>query len=415
VLTLLPSARLDDEAATYLIDNTGNISTPLRQASGTASIGNLVVTHSVIIAGKTYLFTVERGISGVTSYWMQPGDTFSNQVQYSGDSFDYFSDVAAFASVSIGEETYLFTASAFDAGLNSFNIDANGVMHLIDSVAPSDASGFSLPQALQTITVNGQAYLLMASAGTNSLTVYVVGTGGALTEVDHLIDGIDTRFDDASVLESFTYEGRGFILAAGSDDGLTLIEISARGTLSVLAVLADDFDTTLNNITDIEVAILGTEIHAFVSSGVENGFTQIRIDIDNTGLTIIGNETHEVLNGNSQDDTLLGMGGSDRIYGGNGNDLLVDGAGRDHFYGGAGADIFRFAADNTLDLIRDYEIGIDLIDLSLLGDVALFDDLDISSRSFGAVIIAGAEEIRITSVDNTPLYAYEFTADDFIF
>ncbi len=415
VITMLPSARFDDEAATYLIDDTGSISTPLRQTSGAANIGNLAVTHSVIVAGKTYLYTVERGVAGVASYWMQPGDTFSNQVQYAGNSFDFFDDVAAFASVSVGAETYLFTASAFDAGLNSFSIGANGTLQLIDSVAPSDASGFSLPQALETVVANGQTYLLMGSAGTDSITVYAVGTGGTLAEVDHVIDGIDTRFDNIDVLESFTHGGRSFVLASGSDDGLTLLEVSERGTLSVLAVLVDDFDTTLNNITDIEVAILGSDIHAFVSSGVENGFTQIRIDIDNTGLTIIGNEAHETLNGNSQDDTLFGMGGSDRIYGGNGNDLLVDGIGRDHLFGGAGADIFRFEVDNTLDLIRDYEIGVDVIDLSLLATVTNLDDLNITSRSFGAVILAGSEEIRVATIDTAPLHNYDFAADDFIF
>ena len=104
-LTLLPSARYDDEAATYLIDGTGNISTPLRQTSGAANIGNLALTHSVIIAGKTYLYAVERGVPGIASYWMQPGDTFSTQVQYSGNSFDFFGDIAAFASVSVGLES----------------------------------------------------------------------------------------------------------------------------------------------------------------------------------------------------------------------------------------------------------------------------------------------------------------------
>lgn len=183
----------------------------------------------------------------------------------------------------------------------------------------------------------------------------------------------------------------------------------------MLAVLADDFNTTLNNITDIEVAILGTEIHAFVSSGVENGFTQIKINIDSNGITVIGTAAHDTLNGTAQNDTLVGFDGSDRLYGGNGNDLLVDGTGRDHLFGGAGADIFQFEPDNTLDLIRDYEVGIDKIDLSFLGAAATLEDLNITSRSFGAVIIAGTEEIRITTIDNTQLNAHDFVAGDFIF
>ena len=152
------------------------------------------MTHSVIVGDKTYLYAAERGVSGIASYWMQPGDSFSAKVAYSDSSFDFFGDVAAFASVPVGTATYLFTASAFDAGLNSFSIDANGTLQLIDSVAPSEASGFSLPQALETVALNGQAYLLLASAGTNSITSYVVGNDGTLTETDHLIDTTNTRF-----------------------------------------------------------------------------------------------------------------------------------------------------------------------------------------------------------------------------
>lgn len=415
VPTLLPSAKFDDNVATYTIDDTGNISNPMPQPQGGNTVSPFTVTHSVIVGDKTYLYAAERGVSGIASYWMQPGDSFSAKVSYAASSFDFFGDVAAFASVPVGAATYLFTASAFDAGLNSFSVGANGGLELIDSVAPSEASGFSLPQALETVALNGQAYLLMASAGTNSITSYVVGNDGTLTETDHLIDTTNTRFQDAGVLESFTYDDRGFILAAGSDDGLTLLEISTRGTLSVLAVLADDFNTTLNNITDIEVAILGTEIHAFVSSGVENGFTQIKINIDNNGITVIGTAAHDTLNGTAQNDTLVGFDGSDRLYGGNGNDLMVDGTGRDHFFGGVGVDIFQFEPDNTLDLIRDYEVGIDKIDLSFLGAAASMEDLNITGRSFGAVIIAGTEEIRITTIDNTQLNAQDFVADDFIF
>jgi Ca2+-binding RTX toxin-like protein len=369
----------------------------------------------VNVAGKTFLFAVERGVSGIASYWMQSGDSFSTKTSYPGTGIDYFDDVSAFASVTIGGQTYLFTASAIDAGINSFSIDQNGALQLTDSVDPGDGFGFSLPQALETLSVAGQNYLIMASAGTSSITVYAVGADGSLTETDHLIDGVGTRFEDASVLATFTYEGRSYILAAGSDDGLTLLELSTSGTLSVIGVLADGFDTTLNNITDIEVVTIGTEIHAIISSDTENGFTQIEIDLADTGVNIIGDQSHEVLNGTTLNDTLSGMAGSDKFFAGDGNDLLIDGEGRDHFFGGAGADVFQFVEDNTLDLIRDYEAGIDIIDLSLITGVTDIGNLTIETRSFGAIITVGGEEIRIETSDGTALTASDFTVDDFIF
>ena len=351
-------------------------------------------------------------MAGLTGYEMFARNSFVNPTIYNNSAFDFFGDISAFASVNIGGQTYLFTASAFDAGLNSFSINGSGGLQFIDSVANTDASGFSLPQALETINVSGQTYLVMASAGTDSLTVYSVSNSGALSEVGHLIDGVDTRFNDASSLASFSANGRSYILAAGSDDGLTLLEISAGGNLTVLPVLVDDFDTTLDNITDIEVVQFGDQTHAFVSSGSENGFTQIQIDTSSIGATITGSNADETLNGSALDDALDGLGGSDTINAGAGDDRITDGAGRDHLYGGAGADIFQFVADGTLDLIRDYQDGLDRIDLSLLTGI---NGLEIYPRSYGAVIIAAGEEIRIETADGSGLSLNDFSSLDFIF
>ncbi|MBL4749652.1 MAG: hypothetical protein JKX71_03545, partial [Amylibacter sp.] len=224
-----------------------------------------------------------------------------------------------------------------------------------------------------------------------------------------------TRFNDASSLASFSANGRSYILAAGSDDGLTLLEISAGGNLTVLSVLADDFDTTLDNITDIEVVQFGDEIHVFVSSGSENGFTQIQIDTSSIGSIFTGSAADETLNGSALDDVLNGLGGSDTINAGAGDDRITDGTGRDHLYGGVGADIFQFVADGTLDLIRDYQDGLDRIDLSLLTGINGVGDLEIYPRSYGAVIIAAGEEIRIETVDGTGLGLNDFSSLDFIF
>jgi len=415
VLTLLPSARYDDDVVPYQIGSLGTIDAPVSQPQNGAAVSRFTTSEAVVIGGKTYLYAAERGVPGFSGYWMQPGDSFSSEVTYSGNSLNYLGDIADFTSVKIGAQTYLFTASAFDAGLNSFSVGANGSLQLADSVAPADASGFSLPQALDTITVGGQAYLLMASAGTNSLTVYAVDANGGLSETDHLIDTVGTRFQDASVLESFHYNSHSYVLAAGSDDGLTLLELNPDGTLTFLSVLADDFNTTLKNITDIEVVQFGTDLQAFVSSGVENGFTQIAITIEPQGQTIVGSGAHETLTGTALGDTISGMGGSDRMYGGDGADVMQDGSGRDHFFGGAGADVFQFVQDGTLDLIRDYEPGVDKIDLSLLAGVTGMSSLTIEAHSYGASIFAGGEEISIETVDQTGLTAFDFTANDFIF
>ncbi len=414
-IVLLPSGRLDDEVATYRIDATGHFSAPILQTPDGVTIRNFKQTETIVIDGKTFLFVSENGQSGISSFRMKPDDTFNTKRIYDTGSFDFLGDVSAFTSVTVRDKTFLITASAFDAGVNTFRVGQHGNLHLKDSIAPSEASGFSLPQALEAVTVAGNSFVLLASAGSNSITAYSVNRRGELTETDHVIDGVNTRFQDASVLESFTFNLRTFVLAAGSDDGITLFELTPSGTFAFIDILADDFDTTLNNVTDIEVITIGDMPHLLVSSGSENGFTQIELNLEEIGASIVGKRAHETLTGTDLDDLISGMGGSDTLFGGTGDDRIIDGDGRDRLFGGEGADIFQFVDDNKRDFIKDYEVGIDLIDFSLLSNVSHIASLRIVERSFGAVIFAGDEVIRVETIDGNSIDPKSFSADDFIF
>ena len=95
---------------------------------------------------------------------------------------------------------------------------------------------------------------------------------------------------------------------------------------------------------------------------------------------LLGADGSDSLFGGTADDTLRGFSGADRLYGeagadklqgGDGDDLIAGGGGRDILFGDAGADIFLYqsASDSgatgaTRDIIRDFEGGIDTIDLS---------------------------------------------------
>ena len=65
---------------------------------------------------------------------------------------------------------------------------------------------------------------------------------------------------------------------------------------------------------------------------------------------------------------LFGGANGDTLIGGAGTDLIVGGGGSDELTGGAGADVFRFDAatdsEGDGDIIHDFEVGLDLIDLS---------------------------------------------------
>ena len=97
---------------------------------------------------------------------------------------------------------------------------------------------------------------------------------------------------------------------------------------------------------------------------------------------LIGDVLTNILEGMDGADTLNGEGGADFLFGGNGDDTLIGGDGddilnggldRDILWGGDGVDIFEFldvaesGIGSNRDVIKDFEQGVDLIDLAAMG------------------------------------------------
>ena len=71
--------------------------------------------------------------------------------------------------------------------------------------------------------------------------------------------------------------------------------------------------------------------------------------------TLLGEEGNDLLFGNADDDTLQGGSGDDTLVGGKGNDTL---------FGGDGKDRFLFEANNGEDIINDFVVAEDKIEIA---------------------------------------------------
>jgi len=80
-----------------------------------------------------------------------------------------------------------------------------------------------------------------------------------------------------------------------------------------------------------------------------------------------GGNAKDRLIGKSGVDVLLGKDANDKLFGNSGDDLITGGQGKDSMNGGAGADIFFLAPGDQVDTIRDFEVGIDQLDISAFG------------------------------------------------
>ena len=101
------------------------------------------------------------------------------------------------------------------------------------------------------------------------------------------------------------------------------------------------------------------------------------------GADIVGTGRKDVLQGTELGERIDGEKGNDRIDGKAGNDVIVGGIGQDDLTGGSDSDTFVYETfKDRNDTIRDFEAGIDTIDLSLLFIEPKFSSFDDSAGRF---------------------------------
>jgi hypothetical protein len=75
----------------------------------------------------------------------------------------------------------------------------------------------SAPSAPTTAQVDGQTYVILGRAGSDSLSVIAVGAGGTLTITDHLLDDRNSRFGGVAALDVVTVGGHSYVVSGGDD------------------------------------------------------------------------------------------------------------------------------------------------------------------------------------------------------
>lgn len=119
------------------------------------------------------------------------------------------------------------------------------------------------------------------------------------------------------------------------------------------------------------------------------GFETVRGGRGNDMLT--SQDSGATLSGRKGHDALIGLDGRDKLFGGAGEDFIQDGGGWDQMTGGAGADLFVLDLDGSGDTIRDFESGVDMLNLTQWG-VESFEDLAIRVNGKGDVVVRYEDE-----------------------
>ena len=167
--------------------------------------------------------------------------------------------------------------------------------------------------------------------------------------------------------------------------------------------------------------VLGGSGNDFVYGGDDRDIVR-----GGSGNDVVDGGRHDdFLMGDAGNDHILGGHGWDRLFGGEGNDFLeggsgddvmVGGAGDDLMIGGAGKDHFVYFENAGNDVIREFELNKDVIDLRLLPEAVAFSDLSIVDMAEGCGVrithaaLDGSIEIR--GIGASDLSASNFAMPD---
>jgi Ca2+-binding RTX toxin-like protein len=95
----------------------------------------------------------------------------------------------------------------------------------------------------------------------------------------------------------------------------------------------------------------------------------------------------DILSGRAGNDSMFGNDGNDVLYGGRDNDVLEGGTGEDMLFGNSSADIFYIDKICDHDVIRDYQRGVDKIDLTEFNFTSGAQVLGLAVQRGGNVVI----------------------------
>ena len=303
---------------------------------------------------------------------------------------------------------YIITLGENDAQVTTYRIDPNGLISQTGTIGIAEGLGIPAPTALEVITIDGTSFALVASAGASAISVIGIGMSGELTPVQHLIDTGSTYFRDIQDLAVAQSGDHTFVLATGSDHGVTLFRMLPSGQLVFMEAWHDMDGGNLDTPLTVSAEVIDGVLHVTLGAQNAPGLTHFTVDLQDMGRVETASTSRaELLRGGSGHDVLIAGSDNDTLVGGGGNNTLVAGPGRTTMEAGDGVDTFVILGDSTRVDISGFRAGVDRLDLTDLPMLRHVDQLEITSTSSGAVISYRGIELHITSHDGGSLTGAE--------
>lgn len=187
-----------------------------------------------------------------------------------------------------------------------------------------------------------------------------------------------------------------------------------------LTSAADLFDTTNGEVRGIVDGRGGDDIYHVSSSGIridDSGsstddqvysFASYVLSAGLENIALLGNRNLNAT-GNAADNSIAGNEGDNRLVGGDGADAIRGAGGNDRLFGGSGADDFYLLKKEAVDVVEDFEDGIDHLLSDRVGNQADLDALRIRMAGDDTIIdFGGGDRLILLDIDKDQLSYIDF-------
>ena len=243
-------------------------------------------------------------------------------------------------------------AQRYDSSGEPLGVVTLDTTNIINGTVDDDfLLGFTDPD---TITTGQGADLVLAYAGDDMINLTADGVWGAW----YVAKNVDNNASVGTGEMAFLVGLNRFSDVIDGMDGDDRLELTSEADAFAIDDVYSDHHSflVLSNTTqgiDSTARIIDLES---ISAGAGNDVIDLTSDnfVLATGVSIYGE---------AGNDTLWGSNGNDTINGGDDNDTINGGVGIDTLIGGAGADVFQFTATSGSDVIIDFDVLEDSIQL----------------------------------------------------
>ncbi len=257
-------------------------------AQGTVPADHVLPADLAVVAeqqvfGRSFLYGARQGAAEI-DVWLMGAQGLGTHLLLDAETSTGHLGFVALAAAGTEDSPLLVAASQGPDALQVYQLGQTGQGVLAGRVRLADGLGIDTPSAVQVVAFSDWVYVVLAASGSSSLSVFSMGDDGSLQAVDHVMDGRDTRFADVTHLETAWLAGVPYLVAAGSDDGVSLFRLLPDGRLLHQVTLENASGQVLGQVAAVQITALDGVLHLAVASAGDGGVTMLQLVPQTEGL-----------------------------------------------------------------------------------------------------------------------------------